>query len=210
MTIDTLQDDQRTDTRREERRRAILDAAEAMFLENDFPRVSLNAIVRRSGGSLATVYEMFGNKQGLLRAVVHRRRDEGMGGLLDIPQGESPAETLSRYAQQCHAFATMPRSIALLRVVIGETLTHPDFGKEFFEDMNSGPAAQLAECFHEWTMSGKAEIDDPEAAAQLYFSMVMCDAPLKSMLCSPCSTPNCGPMAWRLAPFLEHFKIAGR
>jgi AcrR family transcriptional regulator len=66
------------DGRRGERRKAILDAAEEMFLEQGFARVSLGAIVRRSGGSLATVYEMFGNKQGLLRAVVHRRRDEGM------------------------------------------------------------------------------------------------------------------------------------
>lgn len=208
--IDICRDDhlRSTDTRREERRRAILDAAEAMFLENDFPRVSLNAIVRKSGGSLATVYEMFGNKQGLLRAVVHRRKEEGMGGLLDIPDGETPAETLTRYAHQCHAFATTPRSIALLRVVIGETLCHPDFGREFFDDMNSGPAEQLAGCFREWTAQGKAKIDDPDAAAQLYFATVMCEAPLKSMLGAQPEGTNCGQMEWRLAPFFAHFGIS--
>lgn len=207
--IDTRQDATRTtDTRREERRRAILDAAEAMFLEQGFERVSLGAIVRRSGGSLATVYEMFGNKQGLLRAVVHRRRDEGMGGLLDIPSGETPAETLRRYAHQCHAFVTTPRSIALLRIVIGESLSHPEFGREFHDDMNSDAAQELADCFREWTAQGQAAIDDPEAAAQLFFAIVMCDAPIKSMLGAMPATTNCGEMEWRLAPFMKHFRIA--
>lgn len=195
------------DGRRGERRKAILDAAEELFLEQGFARVSLGAIVRRSGGSLATVYEMFGNKQGLLRAVVHRRRDEGMGGLLNIPGGETPAETLRRYAHQCHAFVTAPRSIALLRIVIGESLVHPEFGREFHDDMNSDASLQLAQCFLEWTAQGRAAVDDPDAAVQLYFAMVMCNAPIKAMLGADSPDAECGEMEWRLTPFLEHFRI---
>lgn len=213
--IDTRQDDssRTSDTRREERRRSILDAAEDLFLEQGYDRVTLGAIVRRSGGSLATVYELFGNKQGLLRAVVGRRKDEGMGGLLDIPKDESPTETLRRYAHQCYAFVTAPRSVALLRIVIGETLAHPEFGREFHQDMNSGAAGLLAERFHEWTAQGRAAIDDPEAAVELFFAMVMCDAPLKAMLGAEpqgatCGDATCGEMEWRLEPFLQHFRIA--
>jgi len=194
--------------KRGERRKAILDAAEDLFLEQGYGRVSLGTIVRRSGGSLATVYELFGNKQGLLRAVVHRRRDEGMDGLLDIPRGETPAETLRRYAHQCHAFVTAPRSIALLRIVIGESLSHPEFGREFHEDMNSDATRQLAACFREWTAQGKAAIDDPDAAVQLFFAIVMCDAPIKTMLGAVPQSSNCGQMEWRLEPFLHHFRIA--
>lgn len=208
--IGTRQDDtsRTSDTRREERRKSILDAAENLFLEQGYDRVTLGAIVRRSGGSLATVYELFGNKQGLLRSVVYRRRDEGMDGLLDIPHGETPAETLRRYAHKCHAFVTAPRSIALLRIVIGESLRHPEFGREFHEDMNSGPAGQLTACFREWTAQGKAAIDDPDAAVQLYFAMVMCDAPLKTMLGAEPQGATCGQMEWRLEPFLRHFGIS--
>lgn len=208
--IDTPRDEmtRTSDTRREERRRAILDAAEEMFLEQGFDRVSLGAIVRRSGGSLATVYELFGNKQGLLRAVVYRWRDEGMGGLLDIPKEETPAETLLRYARQCYGFVTDPRSVALLRIVIGESLAHPEFGRAFHEDMNSGAAVLLTNCFREWTAQGLAAIDDPEAAVQLFFATVMCDASIKSMLGVMPTQTSCGPMEWRLAPFLSHFRIA--
>jgi AcrR family transcriptional regulator len=193
--------------KRGERRRAILDAAEDLFLEQGYGQVSLGAIVRQSGGSLATMYELFGNKQGLLRAVVHRRREEGMDGLLDIPHGETPADTLRRYAHKCHAFITNPRSIALLRIVIGESLSHPEFGREFHEDMHSDAVQQLATCFREWTAQGKAAIDDPDAAVQLFFAMVMCDAPIKTMLGAVPQCASCGQMEWRLEPFLNHFRI---
>src|SRR3546814_5445337 len=63
---------------RERRHEAILDAAEALFIEQGYDRTSLAEIVRRSGGSLATLYELFGNKQGLLHAIAIRWRDETM------------------------------------------------------------------------------------------------------------------------------------
>lgn len=195
------------DGRRGERRKAILDAAEELFLEQGFARVSLGAIVRRSGGSLATVYEMFGNKQGLLRAVVQRHKAAGMDGLLDLPDGQVPSETLRRYAHQCHSFATAPRSVALLRIVIGESLAHPEFGREFHEDMNSGAAAQLADCFRAWTEDGRAAIDNPDSAVQLFFAIVMCDAPLKTMLGVMPTETECGEIDWRLDAFLTMFRI---
>src|SRR3546814_3090605 len=57
---------------RERRQSAILDAAESLFLEQGYERTSLAEIVKRSGGSLATLYELFVNKQGLLRAIATR------------------------------------------------------------------------------------------------------------------------------------------
>src|SRR3546814_10691682 len=78
-----MNDGQET-TRREDRRQASLDAAESLFLEKGYERVSVNAIVQRSGGSLATVYDWFGNKHGLLYAVVDRARDERLKGVEDI------------------------------------------------------------------------------------------------------------------------------
>src|SRR3546814_9806116 len=108
--------DRRDTTRREDRRQAILDAAESLFLEQGYERVSVNAIVQRSGGSLATVYDLFGNKHGLLYAVVDRARDEGLKGVEDIyAQDSRPGAILRELALRYHAFATAPRSLALMR-----------------------------------------------------------------------------------------------
>src|SRR3546814_2220272 len=91
--------DRRDTTRREDRRQAILDAAESLFLEQGYERVSVNAIVQRSGGSLATVYDLFGNKHGLLYAVVDRARDEGLKGVEDIyAQDSRPGAILRELA----------------------------------------------------------------------------------------------------------------
>lgn len=191
------------------RRQAILDAAESLFLEHGFAGVSLQAIVRRSGGSLATVYELFGNKHGLLRAVVDRHRERGLGDIEEIACSASrPADILLTVAERYHGFAADPRSVDFLRLVIGESLRDPDFGQAFHRDMHDCHLHGVAECFERWNAEGKAEIDDPLAAAELYFSTVMCDAPMRAMLGAPPEPTDRAKLAWRLQPFIDRFRIA--
>ena len=192
--------------RRYDRRHSVLDAAEQLFLEQGFDRVSLGEIVRRSGGSLATVYEMFGNKQGLLRAVVERGREEGLQGIEEIGRDhEPPSEILRQLALRYHAFATSSRTVSLMRLVIAESLNDPEFGRAFDSDMKAKFVEPLAESLRIWTAEGKARVDDPEAAAELYFSTILCDAPLKALLGTSCPGPDPKILTWRLAPFLSHF-----
>ena len=54
--------------RLDQRRRAILASARALFVEQGYEKTTLGEIVERAGGSLATVYKLFGNKDGLLEA----------------------------------------------------------------------------------------------------------------------------------------------
>src|SRR3546814_4948641 len=83
-------------TRRQDRRKAILDAAESLFLDQGFDRVSLAAVVGQSGGSLATLYELFGNKQGLLRAVIERGEQERRATLDRSEEHTSELQSLMR------------------------------------------------------------------------------------------------------------------
>lgn len=61
-------------TRRQEQagenRRAILEAAHNMFLERGYAATTVSAIAAASGVSVETVYKAFGNKPGLVKAVV--------------------------------------------------------------------------------------------------------------------------------------------
>ena len=59
------------------RRRAIIEAARSLFVEQGYERTTLSEIVDRAGGSLATVYKLFGNKDGLLEAAVFERTFSG-------------------------------------------------------------------------------------------------------------------------------------
>ncbi|MCP4035753.1 MAG: TetR/AcrR family transcriptional regulator [bacterium] len=51
----------------------ILDAAEALFIEQGFVATSVRAIANRAGVNLAAAHYHFGSKEGLLGATFHRR-----------------------------------------------------------------------------------------------------------------------------------------
>ncbi len=53
-----------------ERRLALLLSATELFLEKGYDAVSLDDIVNHAGGSKASIYKYFGNKEGLLRLYV--------------------------------------------------------------------------------------------------------------------------------------------
>nr|WP_293858711.1 TetR/AcrR family transcriptional regulator [Sphingomonas sp. SCN 67-18] len=195
--------------RREDRRRAILDAAEALFLDQGFERTSLAAIVKCSGGSLATLYEHFSNKRGLLRAVLDRRRDENLDDharLIDA--AADPADALRALAHWIHDYFIDPRSVAMMRIMIGESLRDPQFARDLHRDVHLVHVHKLAEVFRRWTAEGKARFEDADAAAELYFATVMCNAELNAMLDAKSRDAVAASRAqieWRLEPFLAYF-----
>lgn len=196
---------------RVDRRQAFLDAAESLFLEQGFDRSSLAAIVKRSGGSLATLYELFGNKQGLLREVIERGRQQRFGTLQTvIEEMNSEAEILRLIARSLRDYLMSPHAIAMIRIVISESLRDPEFGR-YFHAERSRQLAELAELFASWNARGKAAIDDPAAAAELFHAMMTSDAQLNALIGSE---PHCrelaeGQMDWRLNLFIQHFRIHG-
>jgi TetR/AcrR family transcriptional regulator, mexJK operon transcriptional repressor len=194
--------------RRLERRRAMIEAAESLFLEQGYDATSLAAVVKRSGGSLATLYELFGNKQGLLRAIMELRNEQdrcpGYGQDCAVT---APSELLRGYAHRLYAHVTSRRAIALKRIVITEALRDPDFARTLYEDIHLPSVRELARILTQLNEDGRAEIDDPMAAAGLFFAIVMSDAQLRMLVEGETGLLDPAALDWRLAPFLSHFKI---
>src|SRR4028118_1927348 len=107
------------ETKREARRQAILDAAYDLFLEKGYEATTLSDVVGRSGGSLATLYELFESKPGLLRAMVHGQCDIVSTGMERAFCCVQPVEkTLREIAENLFDEILSPRAIALFRVVV--------------------------------------------------------------------------------------------
>jgi AcrR family transcriptional regulator len=53
-----------------------LDAATEVFTEKGYQHARLSEIVARAGGSLATLYRVFGDKEGLAHAIIQRRLED--------------------------------------------------------------------------------------------------------------------------------------
>ena len=194
---------------RERRRGAILDAAEALFLEQGYDRTSLAEIVKKSGGSLATLYDLFGNKQGLLHAIASRWGNEARCqpaecmAMADL----SNVELLRGYAhRQCDRMRS-PRAVALMRMLISESLRDRDFALQIYRDLHIPAIDELATMFAEWAAAGEAEIDDPEAAAKLLLSIIMGDSMLHVLAGLEDEWLDNDQLDWCLLPFLSHFKI---
>jgi len=199
------------DSRREGRRLAIIEAAESLFLERGYERTSLAAIIERSGGSLATVYELFGNKQGLLRAVVEGQKHQSGIDLCRMEDaadsGVGTAGLLMRYAHELYEHMMQPRVIELMRVIIIESMRDPEFARAFHQDFHVPVVQEMADIFARWTREGRADIDRPEAAAELFLAMIISDAQLRAMTAiAPPPLVEAG-LDWRLAPFLGHFRF---
>lgn len=193
---------------RERRRSAILDAAEALFIEQGYERTSLADIVRRSGGSLATLYELFGNKQGLLHAIAARwclEVEEPIERGTDT--AEPHAELLMRYAHRKCQTLNSPRNVALIRMLVSEYLRDRDFALQIYRELHLPTITELSAIFAEWTLAGEASIDDPEAAAHLFLSIISGDSVLNALAGVEDGVLNEEQIRWRLEPFISHFKI---
>ncbi len=194
---------------RERRQSAILDAAESLFLEQGYERTSLAEIVKRSGGSLATLYELFGNKQGLLHAIATRWCDEAMLRSLDdeTTRALSSVDTLKAYAHRQSELMESPRAVALMRMLISESLRDREFALQIYRDLHVPALEELTGLFAEWAATGRAEIDNPEAAARLFFDIVVGDSMLNTLMGIEETWLDHDQIDWRLQPFLLHFKI---
>lgn len=80
----------------EESRQRILDAAEELFLERGYDKTTLSAIGERCGISYGSIPWHFGNKAGLLYAVVTRIAKDYSGVMIDgaIPLGMEGLERI--------------------------------------------------------------------------------------------------------------------
>ncbi|UMG91064.1 TetR/AcrR family transcriptional regulator [Nocardioides sp. TF02-7] len=78
--------------RREERRRQLLDVAEALFVERGLDAVSLEDVARAAGVTRPVVYEHFENKAALFVACVNRAREHWRTLMAEAVAAEETAE----------------------------------------------------------------------------------------------------------------------
>lgn len=160
--------------KREARRQAILDAAYDLFLEKGYEATTLSDVVGRSGGSLATLYELFESKPGLLRAMVYGQCETVSSGMDRAFCSVQPVEkTLREIAEYLFDEILRPRAVALFRVVVAQCGREPELGKLLYE---SGPKIgkeKVADYLRMQSEAGRISVADPNAAAQMFFQMVI-------------------------------------
>lgn len=162
--------------RLDRRRRAIIEAALRLFIEQGFEGTTLGNIVELAGGSLSTVYKLFGNKDGLLEAVVFEQAASGEYLIRAAAEsGLPPASVLHRIADKLHAQFLDPTVVALVRIVIARSIGDAEFARRFFDRTATSTRDALEQLFARWRSDGVEFEGEPSLLAEIFLGLIVGD-----------------------------------
>jgi len=159
---------------RPEKRRSILEATKRLIAERGYSDVNLDAVCELAACSKSAIYAGFGNKDGLLLALV----DEAAGSIaqaqhaLHLPHLDTSA-ALRRYAELVLERALDTAHVAIVQAAIGARARDPEPARHYGEVALATSASALAQFLAAKTASGELAVDDPQVAAQQFHGLVL-------------------------------------
>lgn len=159
--------------RGELRREGILKAAREVFMEHGYAGTSIEEVVRRVGGSKASLYSYFGSKEGLFGDIIAMQCNEFMSTLV-IPTGpdQDIAGTLGELARRFLKVFLQPERRSLFRIIIAEAPRFPELAKRFYENGPLRARRLLGAYLRAQHEAGLLHCPDADTAASLYIEMV--------------------------------------
>lgn len=152
-------------TRAKAKRDEIIKIARQQFLKNGFDGTSVDSIVDILGGSKSTIYNHFGNKEGLFAAVI--RNFGHASNSLDFPlKNGSVRDELTAFALDRQKRVYSDLNISIMRIVIAEAARQPSIAELYFRNAPEPTYAVLQEYLEQATACGNLKIDDIEAATE--------------------------------------------
>ncbi|HEY1425550.1 MAG TPA: TetR/AcrR family transcriptional regulator [Caulobacteraceae bacterium] len=163
---------------------AILEAASDVIFERGLS-APLDEIARRAGVSKQTIYNHYGSKVDLMRALIERRA-QVVTDPLDVPGAEAfPERALATYAEGLLRTATLERGIAFLRLMIESVPRDPALVRGVLPRGFRAGRAKLAAFLARETRAGRMLTPDPEEAADFFGGMVLGGRQLEGLLGLP-------------------------
>lgn len=153
------------------KRRAILEAAAALFMAEGYAGASMDALAARARVSKATIYAHFAGKADLLGAVVRQLAGEFLSPPKSLPT-LSAAEGLRLIARRFLDLILDERALATYRLVMAEARRFPEIAETFHA---AGPAIgqkMVAAYLTELTRRGLMHVHHPDLAAMLFLNML--------------------------------------
>lgn len=162
----------------------ILDAAAQVFSERGLEG-PVEEIARRAGVSKQTVYNHYGSKEELLRALFDRRRELVMEPLSEAHDEEPLEDRLTDYVLRIVDAYLGVNHRSVLRSAIAAAATRPEIGTMVYE---SGPRLgrqKLTAFLETENAAGRLRIDNADEAADFLFGMAAGSLLIRIMLDAP-------------------------
>lgn len=152
------------------RRHAFLDAAREVFLEQGYEAASVNDVVRIAGGSLATLYAQFGNKEGLFLAVAQDQHERFVRAITPDCVDNLPLEQGLQVIGEKFLKTILERDhLSFYRITVGEARKFP----QLLQRNISASADKVRDVVVNHLRATAPECDDINACASHFLSLLL-------------------------------------
>ncbi|MEU0542264.1 TetR/AcrR family transcriptional regulator [Nocardia sp. NPDC005978] len=178
---------QRTDAERPkgriDKRQAILGAAFEVFAEDGYHRASVDSIALAAGVAKHTIYNHFGDKETLLRAVVADLAEQALVRNLAavelLDRGEDLTETLTVTGLRLAECYCDERTVALRRILHAQLPAMPDLLDLIRDTATDRVTDALAARLARLALAGRLDVHGDPAIAAEHFGALL-TAPLEA------------------------------
>lgn len=155
-----------------EKRASILDAAEAVFLEEGFSGASMAAIAARSGCSKGTLYNYFESKDELFLACVARACADFQQAMTSLTSSRAEVrQVLTELGRRYLAFVNSEDIVRRFRMIVAEAERSPELARSFYANGQALGTGRLAEYLGRAMDDGVLRRADRERAAHHFFGL---------------------------------------
>lgn len=157
--------EKRRERQRTQVRRAILQAAEALLVEGGHEGFSMRRLAARCGYTVPTVYHHFGDKSGLLNALLEERYGQLTRRLRRVVRGHDPEEDVREVISDFVRFSLANPSHYRLIMSQPPTEANPPAHEAEARALLEVPLEQLRD-------EGRLRVENRELAIQVISSML--------------------------------------
>jgi TetR/AcrR family transcriptional repressor of mexJK operon len=169
------------------KRRAILDAARALFLRNGYAGTSMDDVAARAAVSKQTVYKHFVDKERLFTAIITgdiAATEQLTQSLVDaLPDTQNLEHDLREFARRHIVEVMQPHLVRMRRILIGEADRFPDLAAAWYERGPERAHATFAGWFTALAERGLLRVPDPLLAAE-HFNWLVLSIPMNRAMFS--------------------------
>jgi AcrR family transcriptional regulator len=177
-----LSDPKKIDPRTLKRRDAMIEAARELFCEHGLAGTTLEMITAEAGGSRRTIYELFGNKDGVFEAVIRDCTGRVTSIMADLELTQLPLRAaLIHFGETLMTLLTTPDTIRYMRLFLAEVPRFPQLGKVFYESGLMTGRRIITSYFERQMAEGKFPQNDPKQAAVFFTSLLKADYDFRQM-----------------------------
>jgi TetR/AcrR family transcriptional repressor of mexJK operon len=166
-----------TETRSERKRRLLMTAATALFLEKGYDGTSMDDVAAKAVVSKPTVYKYFSDKEHLFAEIVSATTSQ-IDGLVRLVAETTASHPDTRTALTVLARGLItalmePQVLRLRRLIIANAGRFPALGRSWYEQGFERVLATLAASFRSLAERGLLRADDPILAAHHFVGLLL-------------------------------------